>query len=62
MAVPRNRHSNARKNKRRSHMAKKPKLTVACDNCKAERLPHTLCQSCGHYAGREVVVMSTENE
>ena len=62
MAVPRNRHSNARKNKRRSHMAKKPKLTISCENCKVERLPHHMCQACGHYAGREIVAVSTETE
>jgi large subunit ribosomal protein L32 len=62
MAVPRNRHSNARKNKRRSHMAKKPISVIECENCKAARLPHTICQACGHYAGREVIVVKSETE
>lgn len=57
MAVPRNRVSNARKNSRRSHMAKKPKTTSACTNCGVQRLPHTLCQGCGHYGNRLVVSM-----
>nr|WP_268743541.1 50S ribosomal protein L32 [Chlamydia pecorum] len=34
MAVPRNRHSNARKNIRRSHLAKKPRHAAICSNCK----------------------------
>ncbi len=52
MAVPRNRMSNARKNSRRSHHAKRPKLTAKCPNCDSQKLPHTACSACGHYAGR----------
>jgi len=55
MAVPRNRHSNSRKNKRRSHMAKKPIQLAKCSNCQTEILPHRLCPSCGFYGKREVI-------
>ncbi|MCB1112633.1 MAG: 50S ribosomal protein L32 [Chlamydiales bacterium] len=55
MAVPRNRHSNSRKNMRRAHDAKKPKNTAACPNCNAARMPHMICQSCGHYGKRAVI-------
>ncbi len=55
MAVPRNRHSNARKNSKRSHHAKKPKGCTACPNCASPRMPHTICQSCGNYGGRAVL-------
>lgn len=55
MAVPRNRVSNARKNSRRAHHAKKPKQLIACSNCSSPKLPHVLCPSCGFYAGRQVV-------
>lgn len=55
MAVPRNRMSNARKNSRRAHHAKSPKMLSGCKNCGAAKLPHVLCPSCGHYAGREVI-------
>ncbi len=55
MAVPRNRLSNARKNSKRAHHAKKPKATAACSNCGTSRLPHTICQSCGSYGDRIVV-------
>ncbi len=47
MAVPRNRMSNARKNSKRAHHAKKPKSLTVCSNCKAPRLPHYSCLSCG---------------
>lgn len=58
MAVPRNRVSNARKNSRRAHMAKKPKSTSACSNCGVQRLNHTMCPGCGYYNNRLVVNMN----
>ncbi|MBS0626128.1 MAG: 50S ribosomal protein L32 [Verrucomicrobia bacterium] len=56
MAVPRNRVSNAKKNSRRSHHAKKPKNVSACSNCGKHRLPHRVCPSCGHYGSRAIDV------
>lgn len=55
MAVPRNRHSNARKNSKRAHHAKKPKSTSLCSNCAHPRLPHTICIGCGSYGNRTVI-------
>ncbi len=55
MAVPRNRTSNARKNSRRAHHAKKPKNLSPCPNCAAPRLSHRVCPSCGQYNNRQVV-------
>ncbi|MEG0036743.1 MAG: 50S ribosomal protein L32 [Victivallaceae bacterium] len=52
MAVPRNRLSNARKNIRRSHHAKKAKIVVVCSNCNHAFLPHRVCASCGFYDGK----------
>ncbi|HSW72937.1 MAG TPA: 50S ribosomal protein L32 [Chlamydiales bacterium] len=54
MAVPRNRTSNARKNSRRSHMAKKPKNLTGCPNCGKPRQSHRMCPSCGQYKNRAV--------
>ncbi|HSX04737.1 MAG TPA: 50S ribosomal protein L32 [Rhabdochlamydiaceae bacterium] len=55
MAVPRNRTSNARKNSRRAHHAKKPKNVSKCSNCGTMRISHVVCPGCGHYANRLVV-------
>ena len=57
MAVPRNRHSNARKNIRRSHHAKKAQYTAACTNCGQAFLPHTVCAACGLYHGKAVMTI-----
>lgn len=55
MAVPRNRLSNARKNIRRAHHAKKPKHLAECSNCNSMKMPHCICQSCGYYGGRSII-------
>ncbi|MEM8629048.1 MAG: 50S ribosomal protein L32 [Chlamydiota bacterium] len=55
MAVPRNRTSNARKNSRRSHHAKRPVVLSACPNCGAMRQSHHICRSCGYYRSRAIL-------
>lgn len=60
MAVPRNRMSNARKNSRRAHDAKKTTALSKCSNCAALTPPHKVCQSCGYYAGKEVSITAVE--
>ncbi|MGM0439515.1 MAG: 50S ribosomal protein L32 [Chlamydiota bacterium] len=62
MAVPRNRLSQSRRDKRRSHHAKKPISLQECPNCGEQGLPHRVCSSCGFYKGREVVSMNEESE
>ena len=54
MAVPRNRLSNAKKNSRRSHHAKKPKNLSICTNCGNLRLPHRVCAGCGQYDNKVI--------
>lgn len=46
MAVPRNRLSNARKNSKRAHHAKKPKHLAKCAECGNPHLPHFICLHC----------------
>jgi large subunit ribosomal protein L32 len=55
MAVPKQRQSHARTNKRRSQHKIVPAALRSCPRCGAARLPHRVCASCGTYAGREVV-------
>ena len=56
MAVPKQRQSHSRTNKRRSqHKIEAPGLRH-CPRCHAPRRPHRVCPNCGTYAGREVVV------
>lgn len=55
MAVPKQRHTKSRRNKRRSHHALGKKRLFACPKCGEPVLPHHLCQNCGTYAGKEVI-------
>ena len=61
MAVPRNRLSNARKNSKRSHHAKKKKAVAACTKCGTLSLPHTICQSCGSYGDRVIFAQEPQS-
>lgn len=57
MAVPKRRHSKARKRKRRAHLALDLPATSLCARCGAEKLPHAVCNNCGHYRGRDVLTL-----
>ncbi|MAE71461.1 MAG: 50S ribosomal protein L32 [Gemmatimonadetes bacterium] len=60
MNTPKRRHSKSRRDKRRANWRMiKTDLSI-CSNCGAHSLPHRVCPSCGHYAGREVVPLETE--
>ena len=65
MAVPKQRQSHSRTNKRRSqHKISAPALAT-CPRCGASRIPHRVCMECGTYAGREIVqptVTGTDDE
>jgi large subunit ribosomal protein L32 len=60
MAVPKRRTSRSRKGKRRSHHFITPPQVQYCARCNEPVLPHRVCPNCGHYQGREVVVMEEE--
>ena len=56
MAVPKRKHSQARRDKRRSNVWKLEAPTlVTCTQCGSYTVPHRACGSCGFYKGREVV-------
>ncbi|MEG1687570.1 MAG: 50S ribosomal protein L32 [Angelakisella sp.] len=61
MAVPKRKHSQARKNKRRSNVWKLDVPNFSrCTQCGELKLPHRVCGNCGYYKGREVVKQSAE--
>jgi large subunit ribosomal protein L32 len=53
--VPKKKTSQSKRNMRRSHHALVPANLVACQHCKAKRLQHHICPSCGYYDGRKVL-------
>ena len=56
MAVPKQRQSHSRTNKRRSQHKMEATTLRHCPRCHEPRLPHRVCPNCGTYAGREVIV------
>jgi large subunit ribosomal protein L32 len=59
---PKRKHSKGRRDRRRAHDALTSINLVQCSNCGELRPPHTVCPSCGHYQGREVVSISSEEK
>ena len=63
MAVPKQRTSKARRNRRRAtHDVLGAPTIGVCRNCSAPVRPHTVCGECGHYRGREVIEMAVAEE
>lgn len=55
-ALPKKKHSRARKNKRRSQDKIDVGSLILCSHCRRPHLAHHVCPNCGYYRGREVVV------
>ncbi len=55
MPVPKKRTSKSKKNLRRSHDALTPIGMSVCPNCSNAKHPHSVCESCGHYRGKQVI-------
>ncbi len=57
MAVPKRKHSKARRDKRRNNVWKLGAPTlVKCANCGAYKRPHRICTACGQYKDRQYAV------
>lgn len=56
MAVPKRKHSKARRDKRRSNVWKiQAPALMKCPQCGEFKIPHRVCKACGYYKGREVI-------
>jgi len=61
MALPADKTTRSKRDKRRSHdFLVKPGLST-CPNCNAAKRPHTVCKSCGYYKGRVVIRAKTKH-
>ena len=55
MAVPKQRHTKSRRNKRRGNIFLKTSTLTTCPKCGKPVLPYMVCLNCGYYKGREVI-------
>ncbi len=55
--VVRMRSTRSHTGNRRSHHALKAQGVTLCENCKAPKQKHMVCESCGQYKGRKVIDM-----
>jgi large subunit ribosomal protein L32 len=55
MAVPKQRTSKAKRDKRRAHDRLAPPGMSVCPQCNSPKLPHRICPTCGSYRGRTII-------
>jgi len=55
MAVPKQKHTKSRRNKRRMHIFIKAPALAVCSKCGKPVPSHIVCPNCGYYKGREVI-------
>lgn len=55
MAVPKQRQNKSRRNRRRANISLKEPQLVKCKKCGKPVLPHTVCEYCGFYKGKEYI-------
>lgn len=62
MALPKRKHSKARRDKSRTHQALSAPQVTKCSQCFAPVRPHHICPSCGYYDGRKVINIKKKEE
>ncbi|HEX9698238.1 MAG TPA: 50S ribosomal protein L32 [Acidobacteriota bacterium] len=55
MALPKKRHTRARRDRRRTHDTLAIPGRSECPQCHRPKSPHRVCPHCGYYKGRLVV-------
>lgn len=60
MALPKRKHSQARRNKRRANWNITLTTLTRCPQCGGAVRPHRVCPHCGSYRGRQVVTVAKE--
>ena len=55
MALPTQRHTKSKRNRRRSHIHLSTMQLSHCSKCGKASLPHRLCENCGTYKGMQFI-------
>jgi large subunit ribosomal protein L32 len=62
MALPKRKHSKARRDKSRTHWKLGLQSLTRCPQCAQPVRPHRVCAQCGYYRGRQVVVVASKED
>ena len=62
MALPKRKHSKARRDKSRTHWKLTLPTLSTCPQCGQPGLSHRVCAHCGSYRGRQVVVIKPKEK
>ena len=62
MALPKRKHCQARRDKRRSHLHLTPGGLTRCPQCASPMRSHRVCARCGFYRGRQVLTIAAKKE
>lgn len=62
MALPKRKHSKARRDKSRTHWKLAAPALTKCPQCAQTVIPHRVCAKCGFYRGRQVLVIADKKK
>jgi len=62
MALPKRKHSKARRDKSRTHWKLTMPHMAKCPQCAQPVISHRVCPQCGYYRGRQVVVVAAKDK
>jgi large subunit ribosomal protein L32 len=62
MALPKRKHSKARRDKSRTHWKLVLPSLTTCPQCARPIAQHRVCPQCGYYRGRQVLVIKEKKK
>lgn len=60
MAVPKKKTTPSKRGMRNSHNSLKAKQLTECKDCGELKLPHHVCEGCGYYNGKKIIITRKE--
>jgi len=61
-AVPKSKRSKAKRNTKRNSFKLNIFSIVECPRCRAKKIAHRVCQSCGYYDNKEIIPMEKKKK